>query len=260
VNLILIDHSEIGAEGLVRMTGARATHIRHVLRATVGDDVRVGVIEGPRGVGTVAAIDDDAVVVRCVCEVEIPPRPAVDLLLAVPRPKVLRRLWAQLAAMGIGRIMLTNAERVERDYFGTHLLDESAYRPLLIEGLQQARDTRVPQVSVHRRFKVLVEDHLDALCPDAVRLAAQPGAGMPVSRVLAGSEDPALHRDSARQRVLLAVGPEGGWNDFELKLLDAHGFHPVDMGARPLRSDTACLALLALVHDALRRLSPGPSR
>jgi RsmE family RNA methyltransferase len=57
--------------------------------------------------------------------------------------------------------------------------------------------------------------------------------------------------DHRGQRVLLAVGPERGWNDFELSLLEAHGFLRVGMGARTLRVDTACIALLAVVHDAL---------
>jgi len=80
---------------------------------------------------------------RCELEAEIPPRPRVDLLLAVPRPKVMRRLWAQIAALGVGQIVLTNAEKVERNYFDTHILTPETYRPLLIEGLQQARDTRL---------------------------------------------------------------------------------------------------------------------
>jgi len=59
-------------------------------------------------------------------------------------------------------------------------------------------------------------------------------------------------RPCVDERVLLAVGPEGGWNEFEISLLRSHGFEPVSMGERTLRSDTACVALLALVHDALR--------
>ena len=94
---------------------------------------------------------------------ETPSRPPVDLLLALPRPKVLRRLWAQIAALGVGRIILTNAARVERNYFDTHVLSAACYQPLLIEGLQQARDTRLPAVTVHRQFKVLLEDELDSL-------------------------------------------------------------------------------------------------
>jgi RsmE family RNA methyltransferase len=154
----------------------------------------------------------------------------------------LRRLWAQVAALGVGQIILTNAERVERNYFDTHVLTEACYRPLLIEGLQQARDTWLPVVSVHKQFRVLIEDDLPALFPDGLRLVAHPGRG---------STNASLRTTGMNQRVLLAVGPEGGWNEFELRLLAAHGFHPFDMGGRTLRTDTACIALLALVHSAL---------
>ena len=157
----------------------------------------------------------------------------------------MRRLWAQLSALGVGRIILTNAERVERNYFDTNVLAPERYRPLLIEGLQQARDTRLPLVTIHRQFKVLVEDELDDLekmSGTGIRLVAHPSAATPVGEAV---------RASREARVLLAIGPEGGWNDFELRLLGAHGFQPVGMGLRTLRTDTASVALLALAHDAL---------
>ncbi len=179
---------------------------------------------------------------------DAPPVPPVDVLLALPRPKVMRRLWAPLAALGVGRIVLTNAARVERHYFDTHVLEVGTYRPLLIEGLQQARDTRVPVVSIHRQFRVLVEDELDRLCPQRARLVAQPGAARPPGDVL---------QTHAGERVLLAIGPEGGWNDFELGLLDAHGFRAVSLGPRVLRTDTACVALLAVAHEAIRAEGAG---
>jgi RsmE family RNA methyltransferase len=176
---------------------------------------------------------------RCVFESDPPARPRVDLLLAVPRPKVMRWLWAQLAAIGVGRIILTNAARVERPYFDTHLLTEDVYRPLLIEGLQQARDTRLPMVSIHRQFRILVEDHLDAMAGAAVRIVADPSAAATLTDVVAAQRP---------DRVLLAVGPEGGWNAFELALLQAHGFQLAGIGRRTLRTDTACIALLSQVH------------
>jgi RsmE family RNA methyltransferase len=183
-----------------------------------------------------------AVDLRCAFDTEIPPRPCVDLLLALPRPKVMRRLWAQLAALGVGHIALTNASRVERDYFDTHLLEPRGYSPLLIEGLQQARDTRLPCVSVHKRFKVLIEDSLAETFGAGLRLVADPSATPSARDIVAGSRS---------DRVLLAVGPEGGWNAFELDLLAAHGFESVGLGPRTLRTDTACVALLSVVHDAL---------
>src|SRR6202043_2921377 len=112
----------------------------------------------------------------CAFDATVPSRPRVDLLLALPRPKVMRRLWAQIAALGVGQIILTNAEKVERNYFDTHILSPETYRPLLIEGLQQSRDTRLPVVSIHRQFKVLVEDQLDALFGSGLRIVADPSA------------------------------------------------------------------------------------
>jgi 16S rRNA (uracil1498-N3)-methyltransferase len=203
--------------------------------------VRVGIVDGPRGTATVTAITDGTVHLRCSFDSEPATTPRVDLLLALPRPKVMRRLWAQIAALGVGRIILTNAGRVERNYFDTHVLAPACYRPLLVEGLQQARDTRLPRVSIHRQFRVLIEDELDAMFPRGLRLVADPGATSPAN---SRAPDPG-------ERVLLAVGPEGGWNKFETELLGAHGFQPVGMGPRTLRTDTACVALLALVHATL---------
>lgn len=250
VNLILLHPGDVDAAGLARLADARATHIARVLNAVPGQQVRIGLADGPFGVGTVTSVEGEAVSLRCVFEAEAPARPRVDLLLALPRPKVMRRLWSQLAALGVGQILVTNAARVERHYFDTHVLDPSTYVPLLVEGLQQARDTWLPRVEVHRRLKVLVEDHLDTVFPAGVRLSAEPGPGPPPREALRAAL-PASAAGVDAARVLLAMGPEGGWTTFELDLLTAHGFTPVSLGMRTLRSDTAAVALLALVHDAL---------
>jgi RsmE family RNA methyltransferase len=243
VNLIIFERSEITGSGEVSLSGAPANHLLNVLKVVPGHRVRVGVLDGPRGVATVQSVGGGTVELRCTFDATVPPRPSVDLLLALPRPKVMRRLWAQIAALGAGRIILTNAGRVERHYFDTHVLTPACYLPLLVEGLQQARDTRRPDVSIHKQFKVLIEDELDALFPSGLRLMAHPAASTAASAVV---------RESAGERILLAIGPEGGWNDFETALLEAHGFQPAGMGPRTLRTDTACIALLALVHDAMK--------
>jgi len=243
VNLILLDERDRVGASHVMVFDARASHLLNVLRVTPGREVRVGLVDGPFGVGTVTSAQDGRVTMECVFDADTPPRPAVDVLLALPRPKVMRRLWAQLAALGVGQIILTNAERVERQYFDSHVLAEACYRPLLVEGMQQARDTRLPTVSIHRQLKVLVEDHLDTLFGPGLRLAAHPGSTM-----LAGSS---VHDDPDQRRVLIAIGPEGGWNAFEVALLEAHDFVPIGLGPRILRVDTTCTALLAIVHAAL---------
>ncbi|MSO56410.1 MAG: 16S rRNA (uracil(1498)-N(3))-methyltransferase [Acidobacteria bacterium] len=242
MNLVILEPGEVGHAGQVALSGARAAHLQRVLKAAPGHDIRVGLLNGPFGVGTVQSVADGTVALRCVFDASAPRRPQVDLLLALPRPKVMRRLWAQLAALGVGQIILCNAERVERNYFDTHVLAPECYRPLLIEGLQQARDTWLPKVAIHRQFKVLVEDELDGLFGSGLRVVADPGTDTPVGAVAS---------KAVGQRILLAIGPEGGWNAFELELLAAHGFQPIGMGSRTLRTDTACVALLALVNASL---------
>ena len=236
MNLILLDPAAL-LDGRAMLEGAQARHAIDVLRVSPGQDIRVGVIDGAIGAGRVTRVETDHVELDCTLG-EVPPEPDVDLLLALPRPKVMRRLWAQLAALGVGRIIVTNAARVERNYFDTHVLDPGVYRPLLIEGLQQAQDTRVPRVSIHRRFRPLVEDELDALSSADLRLVAHPSP----TAAIGG----AWPRSVAR--VLLAVGPEGGWDDFELNLLSERRFRLVSLGARTLRADTACVALLAALR------------
>jgi 16S rRNA (uracil1498-N3)-methyltransferase len=241
MNLLLLEPDEVMPDGSATVAGRRAAHLTNVLRAVPGKQIRVGIVGGPVGLGTVRAVGSGSVAIDCAVS-ETPPRPSVDLMLALPRPKILRRLWPQLAALGVGRIILTNAARVERNYFDTHLLAPAAYRPLLLEGLQQACDTHLPLVTIHRRFRPFVEDELDALCPDGVRLVAHPDAATSVGEAL---------RAPAAGRVLVAIGPEGGWVDFELGLLAAHRFGSVHMGPRTLRADTACIALVASVYATL---------
>jgi RsmE family RNA methyltransferase len=243
VNLILLDTRDRIDSHRVTLSDTRATHLLNVLRVVPGQTVRIGLLDGPFGAGTVECAGDGQVTMRCQFEAETPPRPRIDVLLALPRPKVMRRLWSQLAALGVGQIILTNAERVERDYFDTHVLTEASYRPLLIEGLQQARDTRLPGVSIHRQFRILVEDHLDGLFSDGLRVVADPSGATPLESTV--SE----HRS---ERVLIAIGPEGGWNAFELALLAAHGFRRVGLGPRTLRVDTACITLLAIGHASMQ--------
>lgn len=241
MNVILLEPDEIQADGTAILTGNRAQHVREVLKTAPGEDIRIGVIDGLLGTATVLE-DSTHLHLRCDLSGDVPPIPRVELLLAMPRPKVINRLWPVLAALGVGRVIISNAWKTERNYFDTHVLEPDHIRKGLIEGLQQARDTRLPKVSIHRQFKKLVEDELDAFGPYAARFVAHPG----------DKTIPALEALPMDSRILLAVGPEGGWTSYELELLAAHDFTTVSCGARTLRTDTACTVLLALVHAALR--------
>ena len=237
MNRILFEPRELQSDGTVTLFGTRAEHIRAVLGAEPGRVLRVGLVDGLAGMGRVLACDQETARLAVTLE-EMTPAPWIDLLLAVPRPKALKRLWAQLAALGVGRIVLLGAARVEREYFATHWLQERYYRPLLMEGLSQAGTTALPQVTFERRFRPYVEDRLDTDFPDSARLLAHPGAVARPTGLAAGA------------RILLAIGPEGGWTEFELRMLEARGFSRFSLGTRTLRTDTACVALISVLAAA----------
>jgi len=244
VNLLLVEPHELGSGGVLVLGDQRARHVREVLRAVPGQELRAGIVDGPLGTARVVEVHADRVCfdVTGLEQAPVPERPRVDLLLAMPRPKVFARLLPALAGLGVGRVWVSNAARVERYYFDTHRVTPEQIRQRLVEGLAQARDTRLPELSLHRSFRKLVEDEL-------------PRVGR---RVLADVDAaPSVH-DACRgvradERLLLAVGPEGGWVDFERELCAAHGFVRAGLGARVLRADVACLVALGLAHDALRR-------
>jgi RsmE family RNA methyltransferase len=238
MNRILFEAHEVTVTGgAVRIEGRRARHVREVLRGRPGQTVRVGILDGPVGEATIAARDASAVTLDCRFETQPPPRSGIDLVLALPRPKAMKRLWAMLAMLGADRVFLVNAARVERDYFDTQWIDPVHLRPLLIEGLEQSGDTRMPVVEVRRRLKPFVEDECPALFAGAARFLAQPGPA--VGGLPAGGG-----------RLALAVGPEGGWTDYEIELLRSHGFLCFSLGWRRLRTDVACVSLMALAHAA----------
>ena len=242
MNLLLLTPEE-AADELVRLSDARATHVREVLGAVPGDTVRVGILEGPIGVAEVVAVDESAVSLCCTFESLAKPLGKDTLLLAIPRPRVLGRCLADAAAMGYGRIVLFRSWRVDKSHLGARVLEADRLRGHLIAGLSQARRNRVPQVHVFPLFKPFVEDELDALVPGPHRFVAHPIA----------TTDTATLRLSPEGPFTLALGPEGGFIPYEVDALAAHGFTPVRAGdGHPLRVETA-LSLLTGQLQLLRR-------
>jgi len=240
MNLILLQPDDFSDEGLAVLSDERARHIYKVLKAEPGKTLRIGLLNGPLGTGTVLAIDQHEVCLQCVVEEKAPPKPKIDLLLAMPRPKVMKRLWPQLAALGVGRIVLVNADKVERFYFDSHVLVPDFYNARLIEGLQQARCTHLPEVLVRQRFKPFVEDELDGLFLGHIKLMADPTGEKRLGDF-----------EFSDRRALLAIGPEGGWTAYEREMLQGHGFELFGMGNRILRTDTACIGLLSTLAEVL---------
>lgn len=231
MNRILFEPEEI-ADGTVTLKPGdlRALHILGVLHGAPGQTLSTGTLGGLLGTSRILSTDP----LRLELHHDAPSLPpAFDLILAAPRPKVLKRLWAQLAALGAGRIVITNAFKVEKCYFESQWLDPAGYRPLLVEGLTQAAvSTVLPEILIRPRFKPFLEDELDALFPTDARYLAHPAAASSAGTRPSG-------------RPVIAVGPEGGWTDYELSRFEEKHFIRLSLGPRILRTDTACLVLIS---------------
>lgn len=232
MNRILFESTEI-VNNAVTFCGVRAEHVLKVLHGEVGQTLKTGELNGLIGTSTITSINGDEISVACNHK-EPSLTPWADLILAPPRPRALKRLLPQLASLGVGRIYLVGAKRVEKDFWGATLLKEENYRPLLIDGLMQAGCSILPKLECRRNFRKFVREEIDLLFADCTKVVAHPyQAGCSIA-----------HADMGR-RLCLAIGPEGGWLDEEVALLNEHGFRSYSLGGRILRTDTATIALLA---------------
>jgi RsmE family RNA methyltransferase len=166
-----------------------------------------------------------------------------------------------IAQMGVKDLILISAQKVPRDYFGSHLFRKpNELRRLLVEGLCQAGDVRIPRIRVIHRLKPFLEDgELDYLFPldSYARVIAHPtrsdslGTETPLRMSQIDFPKSSFNQEeNIANNIVLAVGPEGGWAEpYEVDLFKRMGFQQVTLGTRILRTDVAVISLLSLAHD-----------
>jgi RsmE family RNA methyltransferase len=228
MNIVIVRPEQLDGEGRAVLDGAQAEHVRTILKKGTGDTLEVGCLGGKLGH---ARILDERFTIACSFDRDPPRKSSIELVLALPRPPVLRRVLQHATAMGVARIVLTQAARVEKSYWSSPALQPAAIEEQLVLGLAQACDTILPRVEQRTRLRPFVEDEL-ATSPIASRLVADPSARAACPADVDGP-------------LVLAVGPEGGWVPFELELLAGAGFAAIGLGPRILRVETAVVALLA---------------
>lgn len=233
MNLLLLEEDDLIAADHALLRGRRLRHLHEVHRAAAGDVLRIGRLDGLMGAGRILRLDASEAEIAIESLDQRPPaKLPLTLLLALPRPKMLKRVLQTVASMGVPHLVLLNSYRVEKSFWQTPFLGPEAIREQLILGLEQARDTVLPEVSIEKRFKPFVEDRLPALAAGSLGLLGHPG------------DYPACPR-SVEGAVTLAIGPEGGWIPYEVEQLQRAGLAPVQLGERILRVETAVTALLA---------------
>jgi 16S rRNA (uracil1498-N3)-methyltransferase len=237
VNLILFEPDEAGRP-LPRGDG-RALHLLKVLRRREGETFDAGLVNGPRGKGTLRAIGEDALALSFAWGAEPPPLAPIVLVIGLPRPQTARKLLQDSAALGVSALHFVATEKGEPGYAGSVLWTSGEWRRHLVAGAEQAFDTRLPETT-HGRPLASVLAGLDER---AVRVALDN-----YEAPLALGAQPLPASPSA---VVLALGPERGWSAAERDLLRSGGFAFAHLGPRVLRAETAAVAAVAIVKSRL---------
>jgi len=232
MNIVLLHPQDWIADEVALVRDHRAVHIREVLRAQVGDSLRVGLLGGLCGQGVIEALDPSGVRLSVQLSEPPPPRHRFDIVLALPRPKMLRRILRQCAEFGIADLHLIHSARVEKSYWQSPLLQPARVEEALLAGLERSRDTIAPRVHLHRRFRPFVEDQLPGLCLDRPCWLADMGA-------------PTSLAEAPPVPAMVMIGPEGGFVPFEVQLAESVIAQRVGLGERILSVDTALTTVLA---------------
>ena len=223
MNCLLLEPEELAkGNGIVRLHGRRRRHADEILKAREGDTLRVGVIGGELGEGEILRLDREVLELR-VSLAEAPPlKLPLQVVLALPRPPVFRRLLSTIASLGAESILVVGTKRTEKSFWNSHALAPEAVRERLLLGIEQAKDTVLPEVAFERYFEPLVDEVL----PPRIR-------GRRAFLPHPGSAEPCPHAVGAPATVF--VGPEGGFLDYEVERLAGIGFELVTLGERVLR-------------------------
>lgn len=237
MNLALLFEEDFTCPDQVRLTGRRRDHLATIVKTCEGDSIPVGKVDGLIGVGKVLQQTASHIDLEVAFNQPPPNALPLTLMLAMPRPKMFRRVLQTCATLGVKDIWLINAYKVEKSFWQTPLLEEASIREHLTLGLEQARDTVMPQVNIRKLFKPFVEDELPGLLAGRRALVAHPGTSTPCPMQL-------------REPAALCIGPEGGFITYEVDKLVSAGCQAVHLGSRILRVETAVPVLVSRLFDA----------
>lgn len=218
--------NEIDKDGVASLTGERAAWILS-LDAKPGSTFRAGLIDGATGSATVTSLSEQSVTVKCLFDQAATPPPVLSVILAMPRPKALKRILRTAGEFGLKELILVNANFVEPEYFGSHLLEEKFSREILIQGMSQSGTTHMPRISIHRRLRPFVEDEIDTLFNEETKILAHP------------APEPTPCPFPSDGKHVVAIGPERGWIPWEIEMFQRAGFSLFSLGGKFLRTETA---------------------
>ena len=235
MNLILFEADEL-SRPLAR-SDRRAVHLLEVLRRKPGDTFDAGIINGPRGKGSVVTIGANALELTFTAEFALEPAAPITLIVGLPRPQTARDILRESSTLGIAALHFVRTEKGDPNYAQSTLWTSGEWRRHVLAGAEQAFATQIPEVSHHPTL--------------GATLAALPASGQRLALDNYESNAAFSSMPLSAAPIVLAIGSERGWSAEERDQLRRGGFALLHLGTRVLRTETAVIATLAIVRAKL---------
>lgn len=216
--------------GPLSLPDAEAQHAVRVMRVQVGEEIELFDGKGHESKGIVTAIRRN----ECECEttpalsVSREPSAMIHLGIALPKPDRARELLERLTELGVCSVTPLVAERSQRP--PSDSLIERLQRTV-IEACKQSGRNQL--LNIHPTCSAT--DFFASLHSGTKLIAHTAKASVTLSTM------------NRAETVVAAVGPEGGWTDQEYEGADSHQFHPLSLGPRIYRIETAAVAIAAVL-------------
>ncbi len=232
MNLVLLNNTDFSDPKTVVLKGRRLKHLLSVNKVNEKDSLVCGLLNGKIGTAVVEKRSESFLEMTVELDQDPPESLPLTLVLALPRPKMLKRIIETVTTLGVKHIYLINSWRVEKSFWQSPLLDMNALEKQMILGLEQSRDTMMPKIVQKRFFTKFVTEELPLISKNSTRITAHPKAGniCPIS---------------INKETTLVIGPEGGFIDIEIETLEKQGFLSCHIGPRILKVETAVTFLIS---------------
>ena len=232
MNLMLLEKKDFTGPDRVMISGRRFDHVKKVLQAKTDETLSCGLVNGNMGTGRIIAVYPDFLEMDVSLD-RTPPQPLpLTLILALPRPKMLKRIIESITSLGVKEIYLVNSWRVEKSFWQSPILEAGELEKYLRLGLEQARDTMMPRIYQKRFFTKFVKEELPVIGKNSFCITAHPKTSN-------------ICPMGVNKKTSLVIGPEGGFIDLEIKTLEESGFKTYSIGQRILRVETATTFLIS---------------
>lgn len=233
-------------DGRVDITGEDVNHIRNVLRMRPGEEVLISTGDEWEYTCAIERLEEDRVILR----VEDASRPGRELASKIwlfqclPKSDKMETVIQKAVELGAYTVVPVASSRC------VVKLDERRAAQKVVRwnaiaeaAAKQSKRLIIPEVRGVMRFRDALEAAADL---DVKLIPYERQDGMEGTRKILNAIRPG-------QSAAVMIGPEGGFDDAEVQLAREHGFEPVTLGKRILRTETAGMTMLSILMYLLEQ-------